>query len=171
VIRLHVSQRIFTLGERFTVTDDAGRARYFVDGSFLRIPKEFWIKDAVGANVARLWKTPISFMPRYNLEIHGQPAAEIRQRLTLVRKHLEITPVGGYKDLDVRGDLWNMDFDIYRGGRAIGHVGKRWLSIRDRYTIIVEDAHEELIVVAIVVAIDHIKREAAAAKTASSASS
>ena len=171
MIRLHVSQRIFTLGERFAVTDDAGRARYFVDGSFLRIPKEFLIKEADGGNVARLWKTPISLLPRYNLEIHGQPAAVIRQRLTLLRKHLEITPVGGYKDLDVRGDIWNMDFDIYRGGRAIGHVGKRWLSIRDRYTIIVDDPREELIVVAIVVAIDHIKRQDAAAKTSASSNS
>ena len=168
MITLHVTQQ-FSVRERFTVTDDQGTVRYSVDGSFFRIPKEFRITDAAGNMVARLWKVPISLMPRYILEIGGEKAALIQQRFTMLRKRLTVTPIGSYSDIEVRGDIWNMNFDLFRRGRPVGHVGQKWLSLRDRFTIVVEEPSAEILVVSIVVAIDHIKRMEARSASAAAA--
>ena len=44
---LYIKQKVFSLGERFTVKDEHEQDKYFIRGSFLSIPKTFEIDGHV----------------------------------------------------------------------------------------------------------------------------
>lgn len=37
--KLYIKQKVFSIGEKFTVMDEQQKPRYFVEGSFMKIPK------------------------------------------------------------------------------------------------------------------------------------
>ena len=43
--KLYIKQKVFSIGEKFTVMDEQQKPRYFVEGSFMKIPKSFAIYD------------------------------------------------------------------------------------------------------------------------------
>ncbi|GAB2452495.1 LURP-one-related family protein [Xylanimonas ulmi] len=145
--------------ERFTVNDEMGGPVYQVEGSLFQIPKQFTIRDVAGRERARVWKKPLSWLPRFFVEVEGAPVATIRKELTFLRPRYTIDGPG----ITVTGNLWDMSFELLRGGAPIGRVDKRWMSIRDTYAVEIERPEDELVVLGIVLAIDYVKRSESAA--------
>ena len=152
--RLFIDQKLWSVRERFNVTDENGDPVYAVEGSLFKIPKQFTISDPAGQQRARVWKKPVSWLPRFFLEVDGAPVATIAKTLTFLRPAYTIDGPG----LTVTGDLWDMSFEIHRDGVAVGRVDKKWLAVRDKYAIEIERPEDELVVVGIVLAIDYVKR-------------
>jgi len=162
--RLYVQQKVLSLRGRFAVSDEAGNPGYEVEGSLLRIPKQFTIRDREGRERARVWKQPIAWLARFHLEMDGVEVATIQQKLAFLRHRYEVHGPG----LSVEGNLWDMNFSITKDGVPVGRVDKKW-SLRDRYAIEVADPRDELLVLALVLTIDHVKaaQQAAAASARS----
>lgn len=59
--QLYIKQRVMSLSGKFSVTDAEGNDVYFVEGSFLQIPKRFSIMDVTRQEVAMITKKPFSF--------------------------------------------------------------------------------------------------------------
>lgn len=161
--RLIVNQKLLSIRERFTIDDEQGRPVYQAEGSLLKIPKRFSVRDLAGNELATVRRQPIALFPRFNLTIGGQPAAVIQKEFSVLRPRYRIDGPG----LRVSGDIWNMSFDIHRDGHLIGRVDKRWITIRDTYAIEVIDERYELLVIGLVLAIDYVKRLDDAARTSS----
>lgn len=159
---LFVNGKIFSLGGEFWVEDEAGNEKYRVKGSFLKIPKSFHIYDHEGQDLAKVTHKVVSLLPKFTLEIGGAEVATIAKKFTLLKARYEVQAAG----LDVRGNILDMNFEILRAGQVIGRVDKAWVSIRDKYQIEVLSPADELLVLGIVLAIDYVKREAAAAASA-----
>ena len=157
--RLYVRQKLLSLRGRFAVTDEAGNPVYQVEGSFLRIPKQFTITDREGRERARVWKQPISWLARFHLEIDGVQVATIQQKWSFFRHRYEVIGPG----LSVQGNLWDMTFAITQGGHEVGRVDKKWMAVRDRYAIQIADPRNELLVLGLVLAIDYVKASQRAA--------
>ena len=157
--RLYVDQKLLSLRERFTVNDEAGTPQFTVEGSLLKIPKEFWIRDLSGTDLARVWKQPVSWLPRFYLEIGGVQVATIRKEFTFLRSQYTIEGPG----IEVSGDVWSMSFELSRAGVPIGRVDKKWMSVRDKYAIEIDSPADEVLVLGIVLAIDYVKRMESAA--------
>jgi uncharacterized protein YxjI len=161
--RLFVDQKLWSLRERFTVNDEHGGAVYTVEGSLFQIPKQFTISDSAGRERARVWKKPVSWLPRFFVEVDGKQVATIAKQLTLLRPRYTIDGPG----LTVVGDYWDMSFELRLGGDVVGRVDKKWMAVRDQYAIEIERPEDELLVLGIVLAIDYVKRaeQSAAAGT------
>ncbi len=164
--RLIVQQKLMSLRGRFGVTDEAGNPAYQVEGSFLRIPKQFTILDREGRERAKVWKQPISWLARFHVEIDGVEVAVIRQQWSLFRHRYEVWGPG----LSVVGNLWDMNFAILKDGVEVGRVDKKWMALRDQYAVQVADPRDELLVLGIVLAIDYVKASQQAAASASAGS-
>ncbi|MCH4209836.1 LURP-one-related/scramblase family protein [Bifidobacterium sp.] len=154
--QLYIKQQVFSLAEHFTVTDAVGNVRYQVDGSFLRIPKSFSITDPYGNEVASLEKTMLSLLPHFSVFVGGAQVATIDKEFSFFRPRYRIDAVG----LDVEGDWWDMNFSVARGGVQVAQISKRWLSWGDSYEINVFGDGPETLIVALVIAIDKVKRDA-----------
>jgi uncharacterized protein YxjI len=161
--RLFVDQKLWSLRERFSVDDEDGGAVYTVEGSLFQIPKQFSINDPSGRQRARVWKKPVSWLPRFFVEVDGVQVATISKQFTFLRPRYTIDGPG----LTVTGDYWDMSFELTLDGALVGRVDKKWMSMHDKYAIEIERPDDELVVVGIVLAIDYVKRteESAAAST------
>jgi len=59
--QLYMKQKIFSLSGKFSVTDSGQQDQYFVEGSFMQIPKTFTILDKQRNEVAHITKKVFSF--------------------------------------------------------------------------------------------------------------
>lgn len=152
--KLIVTQKLISLREQYSIADESGQELYQAEGSLLVVPKRFTIRDRAGNELATVRRQPISILPQFNLSIGGQQVAVIQKQISLIKPRYRVDGPG----LAVRGDIFNMSFEILKDGRVIGRVDKRWVSIRDVYAIEVYDERDEILALGIVLAIDYVKR-------------
>jgi uncharacterized protein YxjI len=155
---LLVNQKIFSLRGEYWVEDELGNQVYQVVGSFMQIPKQFHILSPSGTELATVTHKIISLLPQFFVAIGDVDVATIKKKLTLFRPKYEVEGINNATSLQVQGNIWDMSFEIFWGDEQIGAVDKKWVSVRDRYIIQIVDDRFELLVVALVLAIDYVKR-------------
>ena len=156
--QLYIKQKVFSLSGKFSVTDEQENEVYFVEGSFMRIPKTFSIVDSAGNAVALITKKTFSFLPTFFVEVNGQEAVTIKKEFSFLKARYSIDAAG----MEVRGDWWDMDFEVYQNGEIIGAVSKKWFTWGDSYELQIANDEMEPLLVSLVVAIDCAKADQAA---------
>lgn len=157
--RLYMRQKVFSLGERFTIKDENQVDKYFVRGSFLSIPKRFELEDKNGNCLATITKKVFSFLPKFFVEVDGEESLTITQEFTFFKKRYRIES----SDIQVRGDWWDKHFEVLRQGKKIAHINEKWFTWGDTFEVDVYKEEDEHIVIALVVAIDFVKSSEQAA--------
>jgi len=160
--RLIIEQKLFSIKERFFIKDESGNPVYEIVGSFMEIPKSFSIRDINGAELAKVWKKPISFLPKFYLEIAGNQVALIQKEFTFLRPRYNVEGQG----IEIHGNIWDMNFEIFKNGHLSGRVDKEWFKLRDTYAVEIADTRDELLTLGIVLAIDYVKRQESASNAA-----
>src|SRR5690625_3268867 len=122
--RLLMKQKVFSLGERFTIKDQHEQDKYFVRGSFLSIPKTFEITDTKNLLVATITKKVFSLLPKFFVEVDGQEVLTIVKEFTFFKSSYRIDS----SDIQIRGDWWDKHFEVFRRGKKIAHVNEKWLT-------------------------------------------
>ncbi len=159
---LYIRQEIFTLGEKLTVKDDQQKNIYYIEGSFFQIPKTFSIMDENRNEVALITKKILSFLPKFYVEVQGKQILTINKELSFFKARYTIDAEG----IEVQGNWWDMDFQVYKQGQLVGQVKKEWFTWGDSYKVQILDEDVQTIVIAIVVAIDCVKSDEAVAASA-----
>ncbi|TWT27040.1 LURP-one-related/scramblase family protein [Planomicrobium sp. CPCC 101110] len=157
--QLYMKQKVFSLTGEFTVKDQQENDVYFVEGSFMRIPKTFSIMDARRGEVALITKKMLSLLPKFFVEVNGQEVLTIEKEFSFFKARYRIDAAG----IEVQGNWWDMDFEVLQHGEVIGKVSKEWFTWGDSYRIQILDEEMETIIIALVVAIDRVKADQAAA--------
>lgn len=160
--QLYMKQKVFSLSGKFTVKDKEQQDVYYVEGSFLQIPKTFTILDPARKEIALITKKTFSFLPKFFVEVDGQEALTIKKEFSLFKARYTIDAAS----IDVRGNWWDMNFEVLQQGKVIGSVTKKWLSWGDSYEVQVMNEEMEHLIIGLVVAIDCVKADEAAASAA-----
>lgn len=160
--QLYIKQKVFSLKGQFTVMDEAQQDAYYVEGSFLKIPKTFSILDTSRNEVAMITKKTFSFLPQFFVEVNGEQVLTIKKEFSFFKARYTIDAAG----IEVQGNWWDMNFDVLQNGEVIGSVTKEWLTWGDTYQVTVHKEAMEEIMIAIVVSIDCVKADEAAASSA-----
>jgi uncharacterized protein YxjI len=63
--QLYIKQKVFSLSGKFTVKDQQEKDVYYVEGSFMKIPKTFSIMNTTRDEVALITKKMFSFLPHF----------------------------------------------------------------------------------------------------------
>ena len=150
---LYMKQKVFSVGEKFTVTDEQGDVRYQVKGSVLKIPKEFRLQSVDGKLVAKMKKKIVAFFPTFYVDMANGETIVIKKQFSFLRPKYSIS-IG---DLQVNGDWWDMSFTVTNGKKQVAKINKKWISWGDSYAIQIRDTRYEDTIVALVVAIDYVK--------------
>lgn len=156
---LYIKQKVFSLSEKFTVKNQQEQDVYYVEGSFMRIPKTFSIMNTADEEVALITKKVFSFLPKFFVEVGGREVLTIKKEFSFLKARYTIDSA----DIEVRGNWWDMDFQVIQRGAVIGEVNKKWFTWGDSYSVQVFKEEMEAIIIAIVVAIDCVKADHAAA--------
>jgi uncharacterized protein YxjI len=162
--QLYIKQKVFSLSEKFTVKDQEEKDTYYVEGSFMRVPKTFSIMNTSREEVALITKKVFSFLPKFFVEVNGQEVLTIKKEFSFLKARYSIDAAG----IDVQGNWLDMDFQVLHNGRVVGEVGKEWFSWGDSYRVQILDEEMETIIMALVIAIDCVKADQAAASSGAS---
>lgn len=157
--QLYMKQKVFSLSGKFTVKDKAEQDAYYIEGSFLQIPKTFTIMDPARKEIALITKKTFSFLPKFFVEVDGREVLTIKKKFSFFKAHYTIDAAG----VDVRGNWWDMNFEVLQNGNVVGSVSKQWFTWGDSYEMQILDESMEHFIIALVVAIDCVKADEAAA--------
>ena len=75
-MKLYIKQKVFSWRDKFTVKDEAGNDRYFVEGELFSWGKKLHVTDLGGNEVAFIQQKVFSFLPRYFVYVGGEEIAE-----------------------------------------------------------------------------------------------
>ncbi|WP_431027009.1 LURP-one-related/scramblase family protein [Lysinibacillus sp. LZ02] len=160
--QLYIKQKVFSLSGKFTIKDQQEQDVYYVEGSFLQIPKTFSIMNAAREEVALITKKVFSFLPKFFVEVNGREVLTIKKEFSFLKARYTIDAAG----IEVQGNWWDMNFQVLQHGEVIGKVSKEWFTWGDSYQVQIVDEQMETIIIALVIAIDCVKADQAAASAA-----
>ena len=162
-MKLYIKQKVFSLTSKFTVKDEAGNDRYFVEGEFFSLRGRLHIMDAQGEEIGQIYRRLMTFLPHFILEIGGEEIAEIVKDFSFFRPKYSLENTS----LSVEGDFWAHEYRITQNGREVVSISKEWFTWGDCYALDIADSADEMLALAVVLAIDavHAQANAAAAST------
>jgi len=153
-------QKLVSFGDDFWIENDQGQKTFKVDGKMLRVRDTLFFEDRSGNELCKI-QTKVARI-KDSMEIEG-PRGE---RLAMVKKAI-ISPVrdrwvvkvGNGPDLDVQGNILDHEYNIGEGRDKIAEVSKKWFRIRDTYGVQVEQGQNDVLLLAVTVAIDMMAHE------------
>ena len=149
-----IRERFFRMGEDSDITDEHGRPVLHVDGKVLSLRNRLVLRDPEGREVAQVQRKLVAMRPTYQISVAGQEAAEVRKRFFTPFGDRFTIDVPGPDDLEMRGNLFDHEFTISRGGQTVATVSKGWFSMRDIYAVDVASGQDDLLILASVLALD-----------------
>ena len=149
-MRLYIKEKVFSWNEQFTVKDENGWDKYYVEGEFFTLGKKLHLLNIHQEEVAFIQQQLWTWMPRYTVSMDGQEIAEIRKEFTFFFQRYVIDGLGW----EIEGDVWAHDYEIRKNGRVIVRITKEWFTWGDSYVLDIADPADELVALAVVLTID-----------------
>lgn len=106
---LYIKQKVFSLSGKFSVHDAEENEVYFVEGSFMKIPKTFSVMDGKRNEVAMITRKTFSLLPTFFVDVHGKEKMTIKKQFSFLKARYTIDAAG----IEVQGNWWDMDFEVY----------------------------------------------------------
>lgn len=156
-MRLYIQEKVFSWGDKFTVKDEYGRDKYFVEGEVFTFGKKLHIYDATGAEVVFIRQQLWTWMPRYDVFLGERQVAEVKKEFSFL--HPRYTVFG--PDWELQGSFWEHDYEITRQGRSVVTISKEWMTWGDSYELCVTNPADELLALAVVIVIDCMQEDQA----------
>ncbi len=158
--RYQMRQKLVSFGDDFWIENQDGEKVYKVDGKMLRVRDTLFFEDRQGNELCKIQERLLRV--KDSMEIEG-PNGE---RLAMVKKAL-ITPLrdrwvvkmGDGPDLKVQGNILDHEYEIGEGRDKIAEVSKKWFRLRDTYGVQIEAGQNDIVLLAVTVAIDMMAHE------------
>ena len=150
-MKLFIKQRVFTLGEEFTVKNEHGEDVFYVSGSFFRIPKKFEIFDKNHQRVGTIESQLFRLFSHYDVNTDSDTLT-VRQNFSMFRHSISIVN----KDWTLQGDFFAHEYRVVAGNRPIMSISKHWFTWGDSYMLDIVNDDDAILCLAIVIIVDNI---------------
>ena len=153
--RYKIRQKMFSIGDDFWIENQEGDKVFKVDGKALRLRKTLIFEDLNGTKLARIQERLLAIKDTMVVEdAEGNQLAVIKKGLIApLGDHWSIVVRGG-PDLDVQGNILDHEYSIMQRRNKIAEVSKKWLSLTDTYGVEIDDEQNDILILAIAIAID-----------------
>jgi uncharacterized protein YxjI len=149
-MKLYIKERIFTIGDQFSVLDDQGNEKYFVEGEIFTWGKKLHVYDSQGNEVAFIKQELFTFMPCYSVFVGGREIAKVRKEFSFFCPRYYVEGL----NWEVEGLFWEHDYDVTKNGRSIVSIAKEWMTWGDSYELDIAPEADEIVALAVVITID-----------------
>ncbi|MEX0938213.1 MAG: LURP-one-related family protein [Pirellulales bacterium] len=158
-MRYLMKEKLFSLGDDFTIKDADGQDRYFVDGAALSIGDRLSLQDMQGNELAQIKQKLLSLGRRYEIVRDGKSVGTVRKELfTFFRDVFDVEDAAA-GDLDAVGDFIDHEYRFTRDGQPVATVSKRFFSFSDSYGIDIADGEDDVLILACAVVIDQCSHD------------
>ena len=166
---LFTSTQVFTLHHHIDITDEHGNIVYQSRSKFLSLHDKTEITDANGAHVAHIERKVLTIHERHFVVMADGTVFELSNELLHIIR--DITNIEGL-GWQLRGNVIGLHFELLdENGDVVAVIGQKLLSIHDKYCIDIYQPEHEQIVVAILVALQHMMQDRAGAASSGGGSS
>ena len=93
-------------------------------------------------------------MPEYDIYIAGHRVANVKKKFTFFKNNFVVTSPNSQYDID--GDVFAYDFSIYKDGRVVATISKKFLSLTDTYLVDIDDGCDQVTILALAIVIDMV---------------
>lgn len=167
---LYLSTKVFTFHKASTIVDDNDNVVYTTKSKFFTLHDRTWIYDASGKEVAYIFRKFFTIHERRIVEMTNGTKFELSNELFHLIKDITDIEGLGWK---LEGNIVALNFTIKdESGKLLALIGQKVLSIHDKYSVEIYDESKQDEIVTILISLQHMLQErAAAANSASNASS
>lgn len=153
-MRYIIKEKIFTIGDRFTIEDEQGYPKYEVTGEIFTFGNKLRLYDMNGNELIYIEQKLFRFLPEYNIYKGGNLIGRIKKELSFFKPYFTIE--SSYGDLVIEGDIFHHDFNILKNGKVIAWISKRWIALSDTYSIDIVEGEDDSFILSIVITLDQI---------------
>jgi uncharacterized protein YxjI len=148
-------QKLVSFGHDFYIENEQGQKVFKVDGKVLRVRDTLVFKDMQGNKVCQIQEQLLRIKDTMEIEgPDGKTLATVKKAIiTPVRDRWTVKIKGG-PDLDVQGNILDHEYRIGEGRQKAGEVSKKWFRLRDTYGVEVAEGQDDVLILAVTVAID-----------------
>jgi uncharacterized protein YxjI len=131
-----------------------------VDGKALRLRETLFFEDMNGKKLCKIQERLLTFKDTMAIEdADGNQMAVIKKGL--------IAPLGDHwtvkvrrgPDLDVQGNMLDLEYSIMQRRKKIAEVSKNWFSVTDTYGVEIDEGQNDILVLAIAIAVDMMSHD------------
>jgi uncharacterized protein YxjI len=158
-MRYAVREKLFSIGDDFWITDEQGGKAFLVDGKVLRLRQTLEIQDPGGRVLVSVRKKLIALHETMEIEEDGAVVATVRKALVSPLHHRSIVDLADGSQLEAVGNILDKEFEITAGGQVLARISRAWFRTRDTYGVEVAPGQDDVLFLAIAVALDRIRRD------------
>ena len=149
-MKLYINEKVFSWGDKFTVKDEFGNDKYFVQGEVFSWGKKLHVYDTVGSEVAFIKQELFTLLPRYHVFRGDEQVAEIRKEFSFLFPRYSIDGLGW----EIEGRFMAHEYEITQNGDPIVSISKEWMTWGDNYELDIANPADEIVALAVVLTID-----------------
>jgi uncharacterized protein YxjI len=153
--RYKISQKLISIGDDFWIENQEGKKVFKVDGKALRIRKTLVFEDMNGNTLCKIQERLLSIKDTMTIDgPNGEKVAVIKKALIAPLRDRWTVNVRNGPDLAVVGNILDREYAIKQKGRKIAEVSRKWFTITDTYGVEIAQGQEDILILAVAVAID-----------------
>jgi uncharacterized protein YxjI len=153
--RYQMREKLLSIGDDSWIDDEAGEHVYKVNGKALRVRKTLIFEDLDGHELCKIQARKLRV--KDSMEIEGPDGDRVamvkKAMITPLRARFDVKVEDG-PDLRVQGNIVDHEYEIEADGTKIAEISKRWFRVRDTYGIEIAPGQDDIVVLAVAVAVD-----------------
>ena len=154
IMRYLIRQKVFSFGDNFTIKDELEQDRYIVRGKVFSFGDKLKIEDLEGNELFYIEQQLFRFLPEYSIYAGGQQMAVIKKQLSFFTPRFIID--SDYGSYEIHGNIIGYDFQIYKDGRIVAVINKKWFAFSDSYGVKIEDGEDHAFLLTMAIVIDQV---------------
>ncbi len=153
----YIKQKIFTIKDKFDVTDEHQNLVYQVKGKFMSITNKLELVNPSGKVILKSNKKVLTLLPIYYIyDEFNQEVATIKRVFSLKPK-FELSIL--HKEMTVEGSFFAHSFGIYHNNTEVASISKKIISWGDTYEISIHEEQNKEVFLFVVIILDQIIHE------------
>jgi uncharacterized protein YxjI len=153
--RYQMREKLLSIGDDSWIDDEAGEHVFKVNGKALRVRKTLIFEDLDGHELCKIQERKLRV--KDSMEIEGPSGDRVamvkKAMVTPLRARFDVKIEDG-PDLRVQGNIVDHEYEIEADGTKIAEISKRWFRVRDTYGIEIAPGQDDIVVLAVAVAVD-----------------
>ncbi len=153
--RYVMRERLIAIGDDFYIENSAGLRAFWVDGKALRVRETLLFKDLQGNEIYRIQERKVRIRDTMKIDdANGDTVATIKKALVSpIRDRFDISMSTG-DDMSAKGNILKHEYKIKRNDDVVAEISKKWVRVRDTYSVDVTPGENVLLILALTAAID-----------------
>ena len=155
MIRLQIKKRVFSIGDKYDITDDQDNPFYQVQGHLMSFGNKLDLLDLEGNEIAKIHQRVFSLVSEYDILQGDQVMAVVKQQMfTLIQQKFTVEGPGG--SYEIEGDWLNWNYEIRAKGQVVAQVGHQFSMFQDRYGMEITEGADVPLLLCLAIVIDEI---------------